>query len=223
VAWTPEALEGGIVNEHLEVLSAPEYQPVSLLDMRRWCRVEEDDSNHDSVLRIILAALCKDAENRTHRAFVQRSYKLYMDCWPVDSHGHPQIVLPFAPLVSVEAFQYRDADGVLQTLATDQYVVHTWREPGIIVPEWHATWPRIRSVPDALQISFTAGYSIGSPADETGHQDNVPPNLKMWLAQKALTIFDKRDQLIIGTIVQQIPRDFADGLLDDLVMGSRIA
>jgi hypothetical protein len=29
--------------------------------------------------------------------------------------------------------------------------------------------------------------------------------------------------LIIGTIVQQIPRDFADGLLDDLVMGSRIA
>lgn len=204
------------------VLEGPAYQPVPLLDMRRWCRIEEDDTTQDNVLIAIRAALTKDAENLTLRSFVQRSYRSYLATWPI-CHEGLQIKLPNPPLVSVDAFKYRDLDGALQTLATDQYVVHAWREPGIIVPEWAVAWPPIRAVPDAIQIDFTAGYAIGSPQDEAAHQENIPPNLKLWMAAKALTIFDKRDQLVLGTIVTKVPRDFTDGLLDDLVVGARIA
>lgn len=207
---------------HVEVLSAPAYQPVSLLEMRRWCKIEEDDSNHDNVLAVIRAALTKDAENKTLRAFVQRSYRAYFSEWPIGSSGIPEFKLPYPPLVSVESVKYRDLNGTLQTLATDQYVVHAW-QPGIIVPAWNVSWPSARRVPDGIQVEFTAGYAIGSPADEAGHQQNVPENLKLWMASKALTIFDKRDQLVLGTIVTSVPRDFSDGLLDDLVTGERIA
>lgn len=206
----------------LQVLTAPVYEPLSLAQARAWARVEVDDSNHDTTLNILRSAMREDAENLTFRAYIPRQYRLTSDDWPQDCEYGSKIELPFPPLISVDAFRYIDADGVLTTLATDQYAVHDEYEPAFIIPAWEVTWPTIRRVPNALQIDFTAGYAPGSPDDETGYQDALPEKLKQWMQAKMLTLFDNRAQFVEGRIVQAIPRDFTDGLLDSLIVGTRL-
>jgi len=205
----------------IQTITAPVYEPVSRAEAKDWCRIEASNTSHDAVIDMLIQSMREDVENLTHRAFIQRTLKLTLSDWPQDSDFGPTIELPFPPLISVSSFQYRDADGVLQTLATSQYVVHTWREPAWIVPEWEVTWPTIRILPDALQITYVAGYSPGSPPDEQGSQDALPAKLKLWMQARLVTIFENREQLIVNNQVQ-IPRNFADGLLDSLVVGTRL-
>jgi hypothetical protein len=35
------------------------------------------------------------------------------------------------------------------------------------------------------------------------------------------TLFNTREQLIDGRSIQEIPRDYADGILDNLILGTR--
>ncbi len=204
------------------VVTPPAYEPCSLLEMRRWSRIEEDDTAHDPVLRILRQAMREYAENLTLRDYIPRTRKLYLDDWPRHLQYGVKICLPHAPLISVDSFKYVDRDGNLQTLATDQYSVHSSHTPGFIIPAWHVVWPTIRLVPDAVQITFQSGYSPGSPPDEAGHQAMIPESVRLWMQARAATLFENREQLISGTIVNALPRDFVDGLLDSLVLGERL-
>jgi len=205
----------------LQVITGPSYEPVSLAEVKDWCRVESTVTAHDAVLTMLIQAMREEAENLTHRAFIQRTLKLTLGDWPAYTTYGSLIVLPFPPLISVDAFQYTDTDGTLQTLAASQYEVHTWKEPAWVVPAWQVTWPSIRIVPDSLQITYTAGYTPGSPPDEQGSQDVMPAKLRLWMQARIATLFENREQLIVNNQVR-IPRDFADGLLDSLTVGSRL-
>ena len=112
---------------------------------------------------------------------------------------------------------------MLQTLAADQYDVHTFREPAVIVPEWNISWPSTRGLINAVQVNYTAGYTVGgSPSDEKGQQDAVPDTVKTWMHARLATLFEQRQQIITGTIVNALPRAYVDGLLDEVVMSERV-
>ena len=207
----------------LTVVSAPAYEPVSLAEAKEWLRLSSADTGHDGVIRLLIQAMREMAENLTHRAFVTRTLRITMEDWPRDRQGRVRFRLPFAPLQGVTSFQYRDTNGDLQTLATDQYDVYTHCEPGLVVPAYNVTWPTIRSQPDALQITFTAGYASGSPTDEAAAQEVLPASLRVWMEAKLGTLFEQREQLVIGVSVSPLPRDFTDALLDPLVVGTRLA
>lgn len=212
------------MKQTLQVLSQPAFEPVSLAEARRWFRIDDDDpavATHNLVLGLLLKAMREDAENLTHRAFISRQYRLTLDDWPRDCDYGAKILLPFPPLISVDSFKYRDTDGVLQTLATDQYTVYEEYEPGFIIPAWQVVWPTIRKLPDAIQITFTAGYAPGSPSDEASNQEVMPAKLKLWMEAKANTLHEFREQILAGNVMP-IPRNFTDGLLDSLVVGSRL-
>lgn len=206
----------------VEVLTAPVYEPVTRAEAKRWLRIEADDTDHDLVVDVLRKAMRVDAENRTGRAFVKRQLRLNLGCWPWDRSYGIRIPLPYAPLISVDSFKYIDTDGVLTTLATDQYAVHDEFEPAFIIPEWEVTWPTIRRLPNAIQITYWAGYAPGSPDDEVGQTENVPENVKLWMQTKMATLDVLREQVIAGVAAFELPRDYTDGLLDDLVLGSRL-
>ena len=206
----------------IEVVSQPSYEPVSLAEARRWVRLEDDDTANTPALQLLIKAMREDAENLTHRAFIQRQYRLNLPNYPTDCSWGYRIELPFPPLRSVDSFKYYDTDGVLTTLAADQYDVHDEAEPAFIVPAYSVSWPTIRLRPDALQITFTAGYAAGSPTDEAAAQEGIPSSLKLWMQTKLATLFAQREQIITGTIVVKVSRDFTDGLLDSLVVGTRL-
>ena len=206
----------------LEVVSEPEFEPVSRAEAKRWLRIDADDTAHDLVVDMLVKAMREDAENLTGRAFISRQLRLTLGYWPWDAEYGVKIVLPHPPLISVDSFQYVDTDGALQTLAADQYAVHDEYEPAFIIPAWQVTWPTIRGVPNALQILFTAGYAPGSPSGEAESQESMPAKLRLWMESKMQTHNEFREQIVAGMAVTKIPRDFTDGLLDSLIIGGRL-
>lgn len=205
----------------LERLTSPSFEPVSLLEARRWLRLEDADTANTPVLNVLIKAVREEAENLTHRAFVSRQYRLNLGAYPADSWYGWRIELPFPPLISVDAFKYIDTDGVLQTLSTTLYETHDEVEPAFIIPAYQQVWPATRSRPDGVQITFTAGYAPGSPSDEAANQDVLPANLRLWMQSKLATMFEQREQLMAGSMAK-VPRDYADALLDPLIIGTRM-
>ena len=210
----------------LQVVAAPAYEPVSLAEARRWLRLpleaEDTDTANTSTLQLLIKAMREDAENLTFRAYIQRTYRLNIDGWPLDDHYGTGIELPMPPAASITHLKYVDSDGATQTLATDQYVLHEELEPAKIIPADGVTWPTVRFQPNAVQVTYVAGYAPGSPSDEASNQEVMPGALRLWMQTKLATLYEQREQLIIGTIVAKLPRDFTDGLLDRLIIGDRI-
>lgn len=209
----------------LKVVTAAAYQPVALAEARLWLRSDDDDTTQDDLIELLIAAMAEYAENLTGRAFVQRTLRLTLAGWPcVQTEGYvgAGIVLPQAPLSEVLTVKYYDQDGVQQTLAADQYVVHSDREPALIVPAWQVTWPSTRALINAVEVNYIAGYApVGSPVGEAEHQAGQPASVKLWMHARLATLYANREQLVASNLVK-IPPAFADGLLDSLVLGERV-
>lgn len=206
----------------IQLLTQPAYEPVSLTEARLWCRLESDDTINTPTLTLLIKAMREHAENLTHRAFIQRSLRQSQAYWESDPRYGYRITLQCPPVASVESVKYIDSDGTLTTLATDQYVLHNECEPAFIIPAYQVTWPTLRSTPNSVQVTYTAGYTPGSPSDEASNQEVIPAELRLWMQTRISTLFENREQMIVGTIVSQLPRSFADGLLDSLVIGTRL-
>lgn len=210
------------MKQTVTVLSAPAYEPVSRAEAKEWLRIDADDTAHDNIVDMLIEAMREDAEDLTGRAFISRQLRLYLSDWPIDPDYGVKIVLPHPPLIGVDSFKYIDTDGTLTTLAADQYAVHAQYEPGIIIPAYQVSWPTIRRQPDALQIVYTAGYAPGSPSDAVANREVMPAKLKLWMESKIASHNEFREMIVSGTIIQKIPRDFTDSLLDSLVIGNRL-
>lgn len=209
-------------NSISKITVAPLYEPVSYAEALEWLRLDSDTAQEALVLQLI-QTFTKRAENLTLRDFVQRTRCLYLDDWPWHSLHGILIELPHPPLVSVESFKYIDTDGALQTLDPEDYSVHTEAEPGFIIPAWEETWPTIRRVPNAIQVTYKSGYApVGSPTDEEAHQTPIPAALKTWMQLNIAALHDNREAFVTGTILAQLPRSLGDGLLDDLTVGRRL-
>lgn len=174
------------------------------------------------MLQLLIKAMREYAENLTGRAFISRTLRLNLPCYPLDSDYGIKVVLPRPPFQSLVSVKYVDTNGDLQDLTASLYAAHTEYEPGFIIPTWASVWPVLRAQPNALRVVYIAGYFPGSPQDEAGSQEVVPAAVKLWMQARLATLFKQREQLITGTIVAAIPRDFADGILDSLITGDRL-
>lgn len=198
----------------LITVTPPAVEPVTLAEARAWCRIDDSDTANNTVLTLLIQAMREYAENLTGRAFVQRTLQLNLECLPVE------IELPLPPLVSVTSVKYTDENNTLQTLDPTLYTVDDQGEPGRVVQAWQAaSWPTVIPVPDSVRVLYIAGYDeLGSPPDYAG---NIPASLKLWLHARLATLYENREQLVMNNQVE-IPRHFADGILDSLVIGSRL-
>lgn len=199
----------------VRVLTEPAAEPITLAQAKEWCRV--DSADEDALLTMLIQAMREYAEDLTGRAFVQRTLELRLDAFPCGP-----IQIPCPPLVSVDYLQYVDSDGTVQSLdgSPNEYRYWTQREPGLLAPVWNGVWPATRSEPEAVRVGFTAGYAlgVGSPTDYTA---NIPAKLKLWMRARISTLNENRETLIMNNQIQ-IPRDLYDGLLDGLIVGSRL-
>lgn len=204
----------------IQVITAPAYYPITLAEARAWARIDADDTENNSVLTRLIRAMTGYAENLTGRSFVQRTLRLTLGGWPECF----EIELPNPPLIGVDSIKYLDTDNTELTLAADQYEVHADREPALVLPSYEADpWPVTRGVRNAVRVEYRAGYApVGSPSDEAAHQAGQPDALKLWMQARIATLYENREQIVVGNLVTPLPHAFADGLLDELVIGSRL-
>lgn len=201
----------------VKIITDPAFEPVSLAEARLWLRIDDDDTTQDPVIELLIKAMREHAEESlTGRAFVSRTLRLSLPAFPA------VIELPYPPLISVTSVKYIDDAGALQTVAAADYEIDFDREPALIQPAYLKTWPSTRSVFNAVQVVYVAGHPSGSPSDAAAARETIPASLKLWMRARIATLFEQREQIMFGNQVE-VPRNFADGILDGLIVGTRIA
>jgi len=193
------------VIRYVRMVTAPAVEPVTIDEARLWCRIDADDATQDAMLQLLIIAMREHAEAITGRAFASRTLEFVMDAFPPDDEP---IELPYPPLASVSYITYVDASGADQTMggSPDAFLVDTASYPGRLTPLFAGTWPAIRDQIGAVRIGYVAGYAT---------TNLIPKALRVWMQARIATIFENREHLVMNNMVE-IPRDFADGLLDSL-------
>lgn len=188
----------------------PAFEPVSVPEAKGWLRV--DSSEEDALILGLIAAARGYVEMFTRRALCTQSFELSLDAFPVsclgqfgrltESRGSPcvpasrEIILPRAPLASVESLKYYDENGTLQTQSSAEYFVDTRNEPGRIVLNQNFDWPATDIRPNAVIIAYTCGY--GTPS-------SVPPGLRAAIRFLITHWFINRTPVNVGNIVNEVP------------------
>lgn len=215
----------------IRCIQPPAGEPVTLDEAKLHLRV--DFAADDALITGLISAARVAAENICRRAFITQKWELLLDGFPrqnffgslsavapVDAfipnimaaeHSYVvrfrggKIELPKPSLQSVDYIKYVDESGVLQTLATDQYIVDAFSEPGVVTPAPNSYWPVTQNVMNSVRIGFTAGY--GAAAD-------VPEGIKSWIKLRVATLYSNREEVAVLNRgkVEMLP--YVDNLLD---------
>lgn len=203
----------------IRIVTPPAAYPVTLAEAKAWCRTFGDITAEDAIFDMLIAAMVNHAEQIvTGRAYVERTLELNLPCFG------QCIELPFPPLLEIESIKYTDINRTEQTVDPATYEIDTVSEPGRVQPVWGAYWPAVGPGFNPVRIRYRAGYRpVGSPPDLTDNS-YLPGELRTWMQARICTLYDNRDQFVVGpaSVVNPIPRDFADGMLDSLFVGTRL-
>ena len=146
----------------LALSTPPAETPLSLAEIKTHLRVVS--TAEDDLIRGLLAAAVDYVERFTRRQLVTATYT-----WTLETFPSEEFVVPRPPLQSVSSIQYVDTGGETQTLSTDDYTVVTSTLPGRIYPAYGVSWPSTREVPEAVTVTYVAGF---------GDAGDVPEMLK---------------------------------------------
>ena len=131
---------------------APTAEPLSLAEAKQHLRLE-GYADEDTAVAGHIAAATADVETFTTRQIVTATWALTLDYFPYE------IELPHPPLQSVSSITYVDMDGDTQTVDSDDYTVIKTGLVGRVVEAYEASWPSTRDVPDAVTVTYVAGYA----------------------------------------------------------------
>lgn len=181
----------------LKLITAPEENPVSLIEAKAHLREIDDDN--DTLIGTMVSAATKYAEKFLGRALIDQTWELNLDEFPTDE-DELAIKIPLPPLIEVESIKYDDASGVEQTLSDTLYLVDNISQPGWVVPV--SSWPAANDALNSVRIRFRAGYlnQSVSPAEE-----NVPENLKAAILLHVGAMFAHREEVVVGQAANLLP------------------
>lgn len=133
-------------------VSAPLVTPVSLAEAKAHLRV--DASDEDSLISSLIQAAVShlDANGVLGRAMVTQSWAE----WVGNAPGSVRLTVgPFQSLTSVE---YYDSDNAFQTATVSNF--ETWLDGdfALVKPKSGQSWPNTYSRPDAIKITYVAGF-----------------------------------------------------------------
>lgn len=184
---------------NLKVVTPPASEPITTTEAKNHLKV--DFSDDDSYIDDLIQAARETCEQWTGRALITQTLRIKLDefprsiDWNTGSVNH-RIRVPSPPLIAVSSIVYTDTAGASQTLSSSTYTVDSDAEPGIIVPAYGEVWPSTRTIPNAVVITYTAGY--GSASD-------VPRALKQGMMLLIGQWYDVRQAVVTGTIATEIP------------------
>lgn len=142
---------------------APTVTPVSLQEAKDHLRVSHTDE--DTLITALIEAATShfDGEGELGRALVTQTWAQ----WFSQAPGWVRLRMgPFQSLVSVE---YYDTSNSLQTATLSEF--ETWKDGDFVTlkPRDGSAWPEAHSRPDAIKVTYEAGY---------GDASDVPQSIK---------------------------------------------
>ena len=156
------------------LISPPAAEPVTLAELNAHLRVTHSDE--DALITGMLVAAVRAIEARAGLALMPQQWRLTLDAVPDET-----LLLPLAPVATIDAVQVNDASGTPQAVADNLYEF----APGASARLRRAgPWPQPGIRLDGVTIDFTAGYDDA---------DAVPEQLKQAVKILAAYFFETRE------------------------------
>ena len=145
--------------ERLHVIAAPTVEPVTLAECKAWLRVTA--SSNDALISRLARSAREQAEAFMDRSIITQTLRLDRPCFG------SRMFLPRGRAISVTSVKYVDTLGVEQPLAAANYDLdNPTHGASYINRGWEVVWPTLRGVPDAVRVTYVAGFDpAGSPLD----------------------------------------------------------
>lgn len=138
----------------------PASEPLSLTEVKTWLKISGSDE--DDLLSSLIAAAREAGEKYCGVGFGSQTVtEKFPD---LDQCG---MALSVSPVIAVSSISYKDTAGDTQTLSTSYYGVDTQRKPGMIYPIPYKLFPLTYDTPDAVTVTYTAGYTTIPDAVKT--------------------------------------------------------
>jgi uncharacterized phiE125 gp8 family phage protein len=215
----------------LKIATPAINEPVDLTMLKNHMHV--DTTTDDDLINVYLETVRQKVEGFLGRSLINKTYRQSFDHFPhyhgrdrmaassdyghyLRGHAHPlEIKLGRSPLVAVSNIEYLDLNGVLQTLMPDaDFIVDYDGEPGRIFPNVTAgtyLWPATQRVPNAVRVTFTAGYG--------DDPDDVPALFRTAIMIYVKGLYDFRDPFLAtpGAKAMEMPSHLRDLLWEDRI------
>jgi len=172
------------------LVTGPASEPVTLAEAKNHLRIDANDE--DDYISSLITVARQHIENAGNLALLTQTWKLACDEFPWRMRKFPwetegrldEILIYPGPLIAVSSIKYYDTDGLQQTLATTEYAVDSSSKPARVYPAYGKYWPATRSIPNAVEINFTAGYANAA---------SVPQQLKEAMLLLIAHLYENRD------------------------------
>ncbi len=176
--------------------TAPALAALTVAEVKAHSRI--DFSDDDDLLADLIAAATAHLDGAVGwlgRCLVEQTWDLKLDCFPLSGR---RIDIPLAPLISVGSISYIDENGATQTWASSNYTAFGVgaHMGGGVVEAYEKSYPATRNVPEAVTVTFTAGYEnddSGSPSVNT-----VPAAIKRALLIMVADLYEQRETFADG-------------------------
>lgn len=174
----------------LSLVTGPTVEPISVAQFKLHARITRDDE--DGLIAAYITAARKYVETAQRRQLVTATWRLSLEQFP----GW-ELVLPLSPLQTISSITYVETDGTTQTISSTDYIVDTYRTPGLAVPAYGLVWPVARCQPNSVRVTFVAGYG------DTG--STVPETTRQAVRLLASHYYENREPFLTGTISSSLP------------------
>ncbi len=181
----------------LKLITAPLTYPLTLAEAKDHLR--QIDSDDDAYIQSLIIAATGYCEGFTGRAFIDQTWDYYLDQFPVGSSM--EIKIPKPPLIEVTQIAYDDTAGVEQIIDPSSFFVDSVSEPGWIVPAGTLSWPTPIDAINSVRVRFRAGYLNNDSPPAAAVPDAIKSAIKLTMG----TLYEHREQIVVGTITNKLP------------------
>lgn len=198
------------------VLTEPSVEPVDLQMVYDHLRLTPSNDSppthpHDAMLSRHIASARADAEQLTHRSFVQQRLLMTTNRFP-PCRGYIELLRP--PVQEVLSVSYYDTDNALRLVDPDAYFATDDLVTRLIFTSAFVA-PCVYAAADSIRIEYIAGYehSDDSPPD---YVENVPSQIKEAILLGVTLLYEPleprereaiekaRDSLLSGFVVHSL-------------------
>jgi len=172
---------------------APLQEPITQAEAKDFLRVLDSDS--DNLILALIVAVREHVENITNRQLEVATFELYLDYFPSK--------LPKNPINSIEKIEYMDESGTYQLLDSSLYYLYV--ENGIGMIEYLSK-PLFKDHKESIKITFTSGYDL------------TPEPIKQYMRVKISTLFENREEFVVGASISS----FNDGFIENLLNSYKV-
>lgn len=165
----------------------PTAEPVTLAEIKKQLSLADSVNQWDSFLRDAVTQAREQFEYDTGVVCCTSTWVEKLDEWPCD-----YIVLHRRPVASVSSITYLDTDGASQTWSSSNYTLDSNRTEPTIFRTYGATFPALRSIENAVTVTYVAGYGAATA---------VPKLVKQAVLLAAAWAFVQREPFIVGASV----------------------